>query len=81
MTKLSHRSSNVAGAKPEIDNLTPNERTMLLEFMLYHMEHGVREKIMVNHPRIYNVLFPGTLKIRISTVEKDGVESRVVCED
>lgn len=79
--KLNCRSSNVAGAKPELDQFTPTEHKMLLEFMLYNMDHEMRGKIMVHHPRLYNVLYPGTLKIQVSTVGSPGNESRVVCEE
>ena len=77
MSKLRFRSASVAGDKPELDLMTPTEHKMLLEFMLYNMEHEMRNKIMVNHPRLYNVLFPGTLKVKVSIAFDD----RVVCED
>lgn len=81
MSKLTHRSHCISGAKPEIDLLTPTEQKMLLEFMLYTLQHETRHKIMVNHPRIYNVLYPGTLKVHVSTIGSPGCESRVICEE
>ena len=81
MAKLTFRSHNVAGVSPQLDLMTPTEHKMLLEFMLYSMDHEMRNRIMVNHPRLYNVLFPGTLKVHVSTVGSTASESRVVCED
>ena len=77
MSKLTFRSHNVAGVSPQLDLMTPTEHKMLLEFMLYNMEYSMRDKMMVNHPRIYNVLFPGTLKVTVQ-IASDG---RVVCDE
>lgn len=76
MSKLTFRSHNIAGVSPQLDLMTPTEHKMLLEFMLYNMDHEMRSKIMVNHPRLYNVLFPGTLKVQVSIASDD----RVVCD-
>lgn len=83
MSKLRHRSANTAGTKPELDLMTPTEHKMLLEFMLYNMEFSMRDKIMVEHPRLYNVLYPGTLKVRVSIAAPaaDGTDGRVICEE
>lgn len=83
MSKLRHRSANTAGTKPELDLMTPTEHKMLLEFMLYNMEYNMRDKIMVEHPRLYNVLCPGTLKVRVSIAAPaaDGTDGRVICEE
>ena len=83
MSKLRHRSANTAGTKPELDLMTPTEHKMLLEFMLYNMEFSMRDKIMVEHPRLYNVLYPGTLKDRVSIADPaaDGTDGRVICEE
>lgn len=83
MSKLRHRSANTAGTKPELDLMTPTEHKMLLEFMLYNMEYNMRDKIMVEHPRLYNVLYPGTLKVRVSIAAPaaDGTDGRVICEE
>lgn len=78
MTKLNCRTSNVAGAKNELDQLTPTETKMLLEFMLYNMDTDMRHKFMVHHPRLYNVLFPGHLKIRVTLGSQP---STVICEE
>jgi hypothetical protein len=77
MSKLNCRTANTAGAKSELDLLTPNETKMLLEFMLYNMDPEMRHKFMVHHPRLYNVLYPGTLKITVQI----GSDGRVVCDE
>ena len=43
----------------------------------------MRDKIMVEHPRLYNVLYPGTLKVRVSIAAPaaDGTDGRVICEE
>ena len=82
MSKLNCKGSGTAaGTKNELDQLTPTETKMLLEFMLYNMDTDMRHKFMVHHPRLYNVLYPGTLKVHVSTVGSPGSESRVVCEE
>jgi len=80
-SSLVTRSANVSGSKPEVSLLTPTEQKMLLEFMLYTMQFEQRNLLMINHPRLYNVLFPGTLKIHVSTTGTENCESRVVCEE
>jgi len=83
MSKLSCRSASAAEGSPNLNLLTPTEQKMLLEFMLSRMEFNQREAFMINHPRLYNVLFPGTLKVHVSIVAPaaDGTEGRVVCKE
>ncbi len=81
MAGLICKGHSFNGAKPEVNDLTPNERTMLLEFMLYTMQHDQRHSFMVNHPRLYNVLYPGTLKVQVSTVGSPNCDARVVCDE
>lgn len=81
MTTLQTRSASAAEGSPNINFLTPAERTMLLEFLLSRMEYNQRNAFMINHPRLYNVLYPDTLKVHISTIGSTVIEGRVVCED
>jgi hypothetical protein len=81
MSTLQCRSASAAEGSPSINLLTPIERTMLLEFLLSRMQFEQRNAFMANHPRIYNVLYPGTLKVQISTIGSSDNESRVICEE
>ena len=81
MSSLSCRSASAAEGSPNINLLTPAERTMLLEFLLSRMQYEQRDSFMVNHPRIYNVLYPGTLKVHISTVGSANCEPCVICDE
>jgi hypothetical protein len=78
MSDLVCRKGDVAGEFPELEKLTRNERSVLLEFMLYTMDTEQRRKLMANHPRLYNVLFPGHLKVRVTL---GNTPSTVICEE
>jgi hypothetical protein len=49
---------NCGPHRPELDDFTPAEMRVLLEQMLYTMEHGQREKLKAAHPAMYERIYP-----------------------